>query len=225
MHSIVRSNGKSLAVSLFSAENKPYEAQRKASNHGRSRREAGSTPGSGLVEIYSRRKSRKAAQDQEIHFLRKAERARQSFKIFSSSSGSPARPSKSIAAIASASFVKLRILRIVSCRSRCNSLGSALIGHLPRRDSSAITSRMSSSFVPFAMFKARKDSGLLLTMQLSLLTNTGLRLTIENAPAYTVHSRWARNFVRRASSHSACTASQSGLPAGISEIRNRSGSL
>jgi hypothetical protein len=79
--------------------------------------------------------------------------------------------------------------------------------------------------VPFAMFKARNDNDLLLTMQLTSLVNVGLRLTGKNAPAYTVNSRWARNFARRASSHSACTASQSGLPAGISEIRNRSGSL
>jgi hypothetical protein len=225
MCGIVRSNGKSLAVSLFSAENKSCEAQRKASHHGRSRRETRGAPGAGVVEIHSGRKSRKTAQDQEIYFLREEERARQSFKIFSSSSGSSPRPNRSIAAITSVSFVNARILRIVSSRSRCNFRASALICRLPRRDSSAITSRMSSSFVPFAMFKARNASGFLLTMQLSSLSNSGLRLTRENTPAYTVYSRWARNSAQRASSHSACTASQSGLPAGISEICNRSGSL
>jgi hypothetical protein len=225
MCAIVRSKGKSLAVSHFSAENQYYEAQRKASDHGRSRREASSTSGAGVVEIHSGRKSRETAEDQEIYFLREKERARQSFKIFSSSSGSSPRPSKLIAATTSASFVSPRILRIVSCRSRCNFRASPLIGRLPRRDSSAITSRMSSSFVPFGMVKRRNDSGFLLTMQLSSMGNSRPRLTGKNAPAYTVHSRWARHFARRASSHSACTASQSGLPAGISEICNRSGSL
>jgi hypothetical protein len=130
-----------------------------------------------------------------------------------------------IAATTSASFVNARILRIASCCSRSNFRASALIGRLPRRGSSAITSRISSSFVLFAMFKARNDSGFLLTMQLSSLTNKCRRLTAENVPAYTVCSRWVRHFAWRASSHSACTASQSGLPAGISEICNRSGSL
>jgi hypothetical protein len=225
MCAIVRRNGKSLAVSLLSAENKTYEAQRKTSVHGRSRREARGVPGAGVVEIQSGRKSRKTAQDQTIHFLREEERARQSFKIFSSSSGSSPRPSRSIAAITSASLVSPRIIRIVSSRSLFIFRASALIGRFPRRESSAITSRISSSFVPFAMFKARNDNDSLLTMQLTSLVNAGLRLTGKNAPAYTVNSRWARNFARRASSHSACTASQSGLPAGISEIRNRSGSL
>jgi hypothetical protein len=225
MYAIVRRNGKSLAVSYFSAENKTYEAQRKASVHGRSRRETRGAPGAGVVEIHSGRKNRKAAQDQTVHFLREEERARQSFKIFSSSFGSSPRPSRSIAAITSASRVNPRIIRIVSSRSLGIFRASALIGRFPRRESSAITSRMSSSFVPFAMFKARTDTGFLLTMQLTSLVNAGLRLTGKNAPAYTVYSRWARNFAQRASSHSACTASQSGLPAGISEIRNRSGSL
>jgi hypothetical protein len=225
MCTVVQPCSKFLAVSLFSADNKTYEAQRKAFDHGRSRRETSGTPGASVVEVHSGRKSRKTAQDQEIYFLREEERARQSFKIFSSSSGSSPRPNRSIAAITSVSFVNARILLIVSSRSRCNFRASALICRLPRRDSSAITSRMSSSFVPFAMFKARNDSGFVLTMQLSSLSNSGLRLTRKNAPPYTVCSRWARSSAQRASSHSACTASQSGLPAGISEIRNRSGSL
>ena len=174
MRAIVRSNGNSLAVSHFSAGNKIHEAQGKAPNRGRSRREACRTSGAGVVEIYSGRKSRKTAQDQEIYFLREEERARHSFKIFSSSSGSPPRPSRSIAATTSASFVNPRILRIISRCSRCHFRASAWIGHLPRRDSSAITSRISSSFAPFAMVKRRNDSGSLLTMQLSSLHNSGL---------------------------------------------------
>src|SRR5271165_3369014 len=171
MRAIVRSNGNSLAVSHFSAENKIHEAQGKAPNYGRSRREACRTSGAGVVEIHSGRKSRKTAQDQEIYFLREEESARHSFKIFSSSSGSPPRPSRSIAATTSASFVNPRILRIIS---GCNFRASAWIGHLPGRDSSAITSRISSSFAPFAMVKRRNDSGSLLTMQLSSLHNSGL---------------------------------------------------
>lgn len=225
MRTIVRSNAKSLAVSLFSAENNSYEAKRKTDDHGRSRGEASGTPGAGLVEIHSGRKSRKATQDQAVHFLREEERARQSFKIFSSSSGSSPRPSRSIAAIASASLVNPRIVRIISSRSLCNFRASALFGRLPRRDSSAMTSRMSSSFVPFAMSKDGNDSRFLTTFQLTSSVTSRLRLTRAKPPAYTVYSRWARNSARRASSHSACTASQSGLPAGISEICNRSGSL
>ena len=166
-----------------------------------------------MVEVHSGRKSRQAAQDQAIHFLREEERARQSFKIFSSSSGSPARPSKSIAAITSASLVNPRILRIVSIRSLCSFRDSALIGRLPRRDSSAITSRMSSSLVPLAICENRNDSGFLLTIQLTSADNAGLRLTVRIAGLYTVYSRWARDFAWRASSHSACAAPQSGLPA------------
>jgi len=218
----VQTHGKLLAVSLLSAENKFYEAQRKTSNDGRSRREARGTPRACMVEILSGRKSRKTAEDQAVHFLREEERARQVFKISSSSAGSSPRPSRPIAAITSVSLVNPRIIRIVSNRSRCNFRASALAGRLPRRDSSAITSRMSSSFVPFVMFKARNDNGFLLTIQLSSLINRGLRLTAAKATLYTVHSRWARNSAQRASSHSACTASQSGLPAGISEISKSS---
>ncbi len=195
----------SLAVSSFSAENQTYETQTKISNHGRSRREARSSSGAGVVEVHSGRKSRKTSQDQAVHLFREEERARQSFKILSSSSGSSPRLSKSIAAITSASFVNPSIVRIASNRSFCNLRASALAGRLPRRDSSAITSRMSSSFAPLVMFEARNDSGSLLTIQLSSLANTGMRLTRKNAPAYTVDSRWACNFARRASSHSACS--------------------
>ena len=163
MCTVVQPCSKFLAVSLFSADNKTYEAQRKAFDHGRSRRETRGTPGTRVVEIHSGRKSRKVAQDQAVHFLREEERARQSFKIFSSSSGSSPRPSRSIAAITSASLVNPRIIRIVASRCFCSFRDSGLIGRLPRRDSSAITSRMSSSFVPFAMFKVRNDSGFLLT--------------------------------------------------------------
>jgi len=215
---VLEARAKSLAVSLFSVENRTYEAQRKTSNHGRSRREARSTPGAGVVEILSRRKSRKVAKDQAVHFLREEERARQVFKICSSSTGSPPRPSRPIAAITSASLVNPRIIRIDSNRSFCNFRASALAGRLPRRDSSAITSRMSSSFVPFAMFKGRNDSGFLLTMQLSSLANTGLRLTPKNAPLYTAYTRLARNVARRASSHSACSVGKVFSPSGISEI-------
>ncbi len=225
MRALGQTRGKPLAVSLFSRENWPYEAQRKVSDHGRSRRRARSSSGAGVVEVHSGRKSRKTSQDQAVHLFREEERTRQSFKIFWSSSGSSPRPSKSIAAITSASFVNPSILRIVSNRSFCNLRASALAGRLPRRDSCAITSRMSSSFASFAMLKVRNNSGFLTTLQLTSLFNARLRLTRAKSPAYTVHSRWARTFARRASSHSACTASQSGLPAGISEICNRSGSL
>jgi len=68
------------------------------------------------------------------------------------------------------------------------------------------------------MCESRNDSGFLLTMQLTSANNAGLQLTGTNAGLYTVYSRWVCNFAWRASSHSACTASQSGLPAGISEI-------
>jgi len=222
MRGTVQARSKSLAVSLFSAENKTYEAQRKTSYHGRGRRETRGTPRAGVVEILSGRKSRKTAKDQAVHFLREAERARQVFKIFSSSPGSSPRPSRPIAAITSASLVKPRIIRIVSNRSRCNFRASPLAGRLPRRDSSAMTSRMSSSFVPFAMFKARNDSGFLPTMQLSSLANTRLRLTGANAPAYTCDSRRARLSAPRASSHSACSAGKIGSPSGISEISKSS---
>lgn len=222
MCDIVQIGRNFLAVPVFSGENKAYEAQRKTSNHGRSRREARGTPRAGVVEILSGRKSRKAAKDQAVHFLREEERARQVFKIFSSSAGSSPRPSRPIAAITSVSLVSPRIIRIVSNRSRCNFRASALAGRLPRRDSSAITSRMSSFLVPLAIFKARNDSGFLPTMQLSSLANTRLQLTRQNAPAYTCDSRWARNFARRASSHSACSVGKIGSPSGISEISKSS---
>ena len=206
MRGTVQARGKSLAVSLFSAENKTYEAQRKASNHGRSRRETRGTPRPGVVEIFSGRKSRKAAKDQAVHFLREEERARQVFKIFSSSSGSSPRPSRPIAAITSVSLVNPRIIRIVSNRSLCNLRASALVGRLPRRDSSAISSRISSSLVPFAMAEARNNTVPSLTNQLYLFANRAMRLTGPKSALYTVDSRWARNSARRASSHSACSA-------------------
>lgn len=212
----------SLAVSVFSGENQAYEAQRKASNHGRSRREARRTPRASVVDILSGRKSRKAAKDQAVHFLREEERARQVFKIFSSSAGSSPRPSRPIAAITSVSLVNPRIIRIVSNRSRCNFRASALAGRLPRRDSSAITSRISSSFVPFAMAEARNNTVHSLTNQLYLFANPAMRLTGAKAALYTVNSRWVRNSARRASSHSACSVGKIGSPSGISEISKSS---
>src|ERR1700693_4599854 len=110
-------NGKSRAVSLFSAENRTCETQRKTTDHGRSRRETRGTPGAGVVEIHSGRKSRKIAQGQAVHFLHEEERARQVFKIFSSSSGWPPRPSRRIVAIASVSFMIPSIIRIAFSRS------------------------------------------------------------------------------------------------------------
>jgi len=164
------SNANSLAVSVFSAENRSYEAQRKTDDHGPSRRAPCETSRASLVEIQSRGESRKATQDKTVHFLREAERARQSFKIFSSSAGSSPRPSRSIAAITSASFVNVRILRIASSRSLSTFLASAWIGRLPRRESSAITSRISSSLASFAIPESRNDSGFLLSMQLTSLS-------------------------------------------------------
>jgi hypothetical protein len=56
------------------------------------------------------------------------------------------------------------------------------------------------------------------SIELDLVTILAMRLTARDAAIYTVSSRWTRISAQRASSHSACTASQSGLPAGISEI-------
>jgi len=50
-------------------------------------------------------------------------------------------------------------------------------------------------------------------------------LTGSNEGLYTVVSRWRRNSFLRASRYSACPASQGGLPAGISEIREFSREL
>jgi elongation factor P len=72
--------------------------------------------------------------------------------------------------------------------------------------------------VPFVLFRALNENGFLLLKRLPSPGNRGLQLTCLNAALYTVYSRWARTFARRASSHSACAAPESGLPAGISEI-------
>jgi hypothetical protein len=169
MCAIVPSSANPLAVSVFSAENQSYEAQRKTDDHGPSRRGTRETPRAGLVQVHFGRKGRKATEHKEVHFFREEERARQSFKIFSRSSGSSPHPNSSIAASTSDSFVNARILRIASNRSLSNLRDSALIGRLPRRASSAITSRMSSSLVPFAIAESRNDSGFLLTMQFTSL--------------------------------------------------------
>lgn len=220
-----QAGGKSLAVSLFSGENQAYEAQRKNSNHGRSRRVARSSHRQDDGQVFARGARETVSRGKEDHRRREEERSRQAFTILSSCFGSSPYPSARIALTKSSSRGVANSPRITSSSSFSRFVSFASCGRRPRLVSSAITSRMSSSFVPFAVFKARNDSGFLPTLQLSSLHNNGLRLTGANAPAYTVNSLWARNFAQRASSHSACTASQSGLPAGISEIRNRSGSI
>jgi len=222
---MVRSNGKPLAVSHFSAENKLDEAQRKTSNHGRSCQEIRCPHRSGDGQVFPGRTRETVSRRREDHRFREAENARQAFKISSNLFGSSPYPSARIDLTKSSSRGAANISRSTSISSFLCFLALASCGRRPRLFSSAITSRISSSFVPFAISEAGNDSGFLLTLQLSSLTNNCRRLTAENMPAYTVCSRWARNSARRASSHSACTASQSGLPAGISEICNRSGSL
>ncbi len=209
LRKLIRQEVKSLAVYLVSAENQSYETKRKAHDARPSRQKTRGNSRTRVVKVLTGGEGRKTPQNEAVHFLREAERARQSFKIFSSSSGSSPRPSRSIAAITSASLVNPRIIRIASIRSRCSFRASALAGRFPRRDSSAITSRISSSFIPFAMREARNDSGFLMTMQLSSLANTTLRLTGMNARPYTVSSRWARISAPRASSHSACSSGRS----------------
>jgi hypothetical protein len=225
MRAIVRRNGKSLAVSLFPVENQSYEAQRKTSDHGASRRMASGSHRQDDGQIFSRRASETFSQRREDHRCREEERSQQAFKIFSSCFGPSPYPRARIARTKSSSRGVANSQRSTSRSSFFCFLAFASCGRRPRPFSSAITSRMSSSFEPFLMSKARNDNGFLPTMQQSSLANTGLRLTRKNAPPYTVNSRWARHFAQRASSHSACTAPQSGLPAGISEICNRSGSL
>jgi hypothetical protein len=222
MCSIVQTLGKTLAVSLFSAENKTYEAQRKTSNHGRSRRMASGPHRQDDGQVFSRRACETFSQRREDHRRREEERSRQAFKIFSSCFGSSPYPSARIARAKSSSRGVANSPRSTSISSFFRFLSAASCGRRPGLPSSAMTSRMSSSFVPFAMFKARNDSGFLPTMQLSSLANTPLRLTGANAPAYTCDSRWVRISTRRASSHSACSVGKIGSPSGISEISKSS---
>ena len=154
----------------------------------------------------------------ENHRRREEARLRQAFTIFSTCFGSSPYPSPRIARTKSSSRGVAKSPRITSFSSFSRFLALASCRRRPRLFSSAITSRMSSSLVPFAMFKARNDSGFLLTMRLTSLLNVVPRLTGPNVGLYTVCSRWARHFAWRASSHSAWAASQSGLLAGISEI-------
>lgn len=225
MRKLAQQRAKHLAVSLLSAENQAYETQRKAANHGRCRRVARRTHRQDDGQIYSRRTRKTVSQCHEDHRRREEARTRQAFKISSNCSGSSPYPSARIDLTKSSSRGVSNIPRRTAISSFLRFIASASRGRRPRLFSSAITSRISSSFVPLAISEARNDSCYLLANQLNLLANPAIQLTAVNAGLYTVNSRWARFFAQRASSHSACTASQSGLPAGISEIRNRSGSL
>ncbi len=225
MRALGQTRGKPLAVSLFSAENRLYEAQRKTDDPGRSRGMARGSHRQDDGQVFSRRAREAVSRSSEDHRRREEARSRQAFTIFSSCLGSSPYPSARIARTKSSSRGVAKRPRITSRSSFSRFLALASIGRLPRRDSSAITSRISSSFGPFPMSKDANDRRFLPIFQLTSSFTARLRLTRVKSPAYTVRSRWARNFARRASSHSACTASQSGLPAGISEICNRSGSL
>ena len=217
--SSVQARGKTLAVSLFSAENKTYEAQRRASNHGRSRRMASGPHRQDDGQVFSRRACETFSQRREDHRRREEERSRQAFKIFSNCFGSSPYPSARIARTKSSSRGVANSPRSTSISAFFRFLSAASCGRLPRLFSSAITSRISSSFVPFAIAKAQNDSSFLLTMQLTSQPNEHLRLTCAKAALYTVHSRWARISAPRASSHSACSSgAKSGSPSGISEI-------
>lgn len=164
MCAIVRSKGKSLAVSHFSAENQLYEAQRKIRNHGRSRQEIRCPYRSGDGQILPRRTRETVSRRSKDHRFREAENARQAFKISSNLFGSSPYPSARIDRTKSSSRGVANIPRSTSISSFLCFLALASCGRRPRFFSSAITSRISSSFVPFAMFKARNDSGFLLTM-------------------------------------------------------------
>jgi hypothetical protein len=225
MRALGQTRGKPLAVSLLSAENHLYEAKRKTDDHGRSRGMARGSHRQDDGQVFSRRAREAVSRSSEDHRRREEARSRQAFTIFSSCLGSSPDPSARIARTKSSSRAVAKSPRITSRSSFSRFLALASCGRRPRLFSSAITSRMSSSFVPFAMSKDGNDGRFLTTFQLTSSVASRLRLTRAKPPAYTVDSRWARYFARRASSHSACTASQSGLPAGISEICNRSGSL
>jgi hypothetical protein len=297
MWAINRGNGKSLAVSHFSAENQLYEAQRKTSNHRRSRQEIRCPHRTSNGQVLARRTRETVSRCREDHRFREAENARQAFKISSNLFGSSPYPSARIDRTKSSSRDVANIPRSTSISSFLCFLALASCGRRPRLFFSAITSRMSSSFMPFAMSEAQNDTVPAIDNQLHSFANpvmraiavsshsvenqkyeaqakasdhgqgcsegcstngrdmvatlnrgknrtagqgqlvhflrereralakSAIRLTCLNTGLYTVCSRWARNFAWRASSHSACTASQSGLPAGISEIRNRLGSL
>ncbi len=214
----VPSSANSLAVSVLSAENQSYEAQSKTDDDGRSRPMARRSDRQDDGQGFSRRASAALSRGREGHRLREEARSRQAFTIFSSCFGPSPYPSARIARTKSSSRGVANSPRITSSSSCFRFLALESCGRRPRLFSSAITSRMSSSLVPSAMCESRNDSGFLLTMQLTSANNAGLRLTGTNAGLYTVYSRWACHFAWRASSHSACTAPQSGLPAGISEI-------
>jgi hypothetical protein len=96
MCAIVRSKGKSLAVSHFSAENQLYEAQRKIRNHGRSRQEIRCPYRSGDGQILPRRTRETVSRRSKDHRFREAENARQAFKISSNLFGSSPYPSSRI---------------------------------------------------------------------------------------------------------------------------------
>ena len=162
MCAINRGNGKSLAVSHSSEENQLHEAQRKAFDHGRSRQEIRCPHRSGDGQVLPRRARETVSGRREDHRFREAENARQAFKISSNLFGSSPYPSARIDRTKSSSRGVANIPRSTSISSFLCFLALASCGRRPRLFSSAITSRMSSSFVPFAMFKARNDNGLLL---------------------------------------------------------------
>ena len=171
-----------LAVSVFSGENQAYEAQRKASNHGRSRRETRSHNGQFSVTTLTGGAGKKVAQFFEDYRLHKKEEARQIFSASANFSGSSSSPSPRIATRNSCSVLDVSAIRK---SSRCflrSFKASASRGRRPRFFSSAMTSRISSSIVPFAIAETRNNTALALANQLYLFANL-IWLTVVVSPS------------------------------------------
>ncbi len=150
---LTQQRAKSLAVSLFSADNQSYEAQRETSDAGRSRRAIFRPHGQGDGQVLPRGARKTVRQCRESHRFREAEKTRQAFKISSNFSGSSPYPSARIAFTKSSSRGVANIPRSIAISSFLCFIASASHGRRPRLFSSAITSRMSSSFVPLAIFQ------------------------------------------------------------------------
>ena len=218
MRKLIQQFAKHLAISLLSAENQKYETQQKVVYEGHGGAKASRDCRRLLVAISSRGAFPENSQFRKGYLRRKEEKERQSLKASSSFCGSSAICKPRIARINSASLSISSASLTCRSKSALSFLAFKSRGRLPRLFSSAITSRMSSSFVPLAISEARNDSCYSLANRLYFLANLAIQLTAVNAGLYTVGSRWAQKFALRASSHSAWTASQSGLLAGISEI-------
>jgi hypothetical protein len=167
MCAIVPSSSNPLAVSVFSAENQSYEAQRKTDDHGPSRPVARRSHRQDDGQGFSRRAGKAFSRGCEDHRRREEARSRQAFTICSSCFGSSPYPSARIARTKSSSRGVANSPRIASFSSCFRFLALESCGRRPRLFSSAITSWMSSSLVPFAILESRNDSGFLLTMQLT----------------------------------------------------------